>query len=446
LANKRSSRRRCETAYLQMMPSNTNSTRTAGAVLPFYAFGVVSFLVLTIAMLFSSNAFIGHYFSPKLLAITHIATLGWASMIIFGSLHQLLPILLDNALHSMVYAKITFYSFAIGIIVLVYSFWTFSLGIPLQLAAVLLLSGATILFLNIVFTARNTGKPAIHAVFIITAAGWFWLTVFLGTLMTFNFTYSFLPSEQLFYLRIHAHIGMAGWFILLIIGVSSKLIPMFLLSPAMDTKKLYYSYFIINGALLAFLVDALIFNETHRGGIYFSLAIIGIAIYVFTVIKSFKSRVRKALDIGMKQTFLAVFFVFLPIVFGWISTSNLFPVSPFLMQITLVYGASFFMGFISLLILGQSFKTLPYIIWLDKYQNMSGKKGTPLPKDLFSEKLLRYQMVVFIIGYILLLSGIISSLVLLITIANSILIIAAILYVINIFKMFVHKPAHATIT
>ena len=72
-------------------------------------------------------------------------------------------------------------------------------------------------------------KSNIQAEFIITAALWFWVTVTIGVLMAFNLTYVFLPQEHLFYLKIHAHIGIAGWFLLLIMGAGSKLLPMFLL-------------------------------------------------------------------------------------------------------------------------------------------------------------------------------------------------------------------------
>ena len=425
------------------MQTGINTTRTADVVLPYYAFGAVSFLVLTIFMFFSGEAFTGHYFNPELLAITHIATLGWASMIIFGSLNQLLPVLLEKALYSPAVAKTAFYCFASGIILLVYSFRTFSTGIPLQIAAVLLLTGAALIVMNIVLTAKGTGKPAVHAVCIITAAGWFWLTALLGTLMAFNFSYSFLSQEHLYYLKLHAHIGMAGWFILLIIGVSSKLIPMFLLSPSMPDKKLYWAYGLINGALLGFSMDALFFDGMNRSGIYFTAGTAGVVIYASVVITTFRKRVRKVLDFGMKQTFIAVLFILIPVVFGWIATSGLFPATPFLLRITMVYGAGFFMGFISLIILGQSFKTLPYIIWLDKYQHLSGKKGTPLPKDLFSEKLLLYQMALFIIGFFILLSGILTANIYLLKTASVILIITAILYNFNVFKMFFHKPAAA---
>ena len=87
----------------------TQKAPPANIVLPHYAFAAVAFLVLFILLFFSADSFIGHYFNPKLLTITHIAALGWGTMIIFGSLYQLLPVILNSSLFSNLLAQITFY-------------------------------------------------------------------------------------------------------------------------------------------------------------------------------------------------------------------------------------------------------------------------------------------------------------------------------------------------
>ena len=51
-------------------------------VLPFYVYAACSFLVATIFLLTSTEAFKGHYFHPHILAITHTMALGWGTMII----------------------------------------------------------------------------------------------------------------------------------------------------------------------------------------------------------------------------------------------------------------------------------------------------------------------------------------------------------------------------
>lgn len=421
------------------MPAiSTNNAAPSNVVLPHYAFAAISFLILTVLMFVSADSFVGHYFNPKLLAITHIATLGWGSMLIFGALYQFIPVILISDLYSPLLAKWTFVFFAVGISILIYSFWNFSVGVPIQIGASVLLIGTTLFVWNILATAKKAIEINREAEFIITSCFWFWLTVFIGTLLAFNFTYVFLPKEHLYYLKIHAHIGIAGWFLLLIIGVSARLVPMFLLASSISQSSLKYAFYIINGALLCFLVDSFLFNGISRSMIYFILVIIGLSFYFSFLIKVYKNRARKNLDIGMKQSLIAFTIIGIPIIFGLLVNSNIVSAQKINQQFTLIYIVSIFLGFISLLILGKTFKTLPFIVWL-KLSKVKGHGKIPLPKDLYWEKLVNLQFASFILGFITLLIGIGFSMVFVIKSGCILLMIAAVLYNINVFKLLFYK-------
>lgn len=259
--------------------------------------------------------------------------------------------------------------------------------------------------------------------------------------MAFNLTYAFLPQEHLFYLKLHAHIGIAGWFLLLIMGAGSKLLPMFLLSPAIHEKKLTLAYYLLNAAIIGFLVDSLFFSGISRGIIYLLIALSGIIFFVSFTYEAYKKRARKGLDIGMKQSFYAFIIISISIVFTVLNNLTIFKSVAFSQQITLVFGVSIFLGFISLLIMGQTLKILPFIIWLNKYQKLAGKGKTPLPKDLYSEKIANWQFLFFLIAFILLLLGILISIIIFIQIAALLMIAAALLYNFNVFKMLLHKTS-----
>ncbi len=78
-----------------MQGLSTQRAPHPSVVLPHFAFGAVSFLIFAILLIFSTNEITGHYFQGKILAITHVATLGWITMIIFGALYQLIPVVLE---------------------------------------------------------------------------------------------------------------------------------------------------------------------------------------------------------------------------------------------------------------------------------------------------------------------------------------------------------------
>ncbi|HEY1024748.1 MAG TPA: hypothetical protein VGE26_06250, partial [Sphingobacteriaceae bacterium] len=109
-------------------------------VITHYVSAALCFVVLAIMLLFSANALTGHYFQPRLLAITHMAALGWGTLIIIGTCYQLLPYVLEVEWYSYKSAWLTFYCFIIGLVFLVYSFWIFDPGVLMQAGSLMLLS------------------------------------------------------------------------------------------------------------------------------------------------------------------------------------------------------------------------------------------------------------------------------------------------------------------
>src|ERR1035437_4713575 len=102
--------------------SNSQTTTSYKVVLPFYGYAAISFVVLCLLLFFSAGSFSGHYFQPDILALTHIATLGWGTMIILGAGHQLIPVLIESKLYSNMLAYLTFIFVGSGIPLLVYAF------------------------------------------------------------------------------------------------------------------------------------------------------------------------------------------------------------------------------------------------------------------------------------------------------------------------------------
>ena len=408
-------------------------------IIAHYISSAFFFLIICFLLSFSGEAFIGHYFHPKILAITHFTTLGWITLIIMGSLYQLIPVITNKKIHSSTLAAFVYFCTLIGTILLAVSFWIFEVGFLLELAAGVLFLGITLFVINILLSIKNSEEKNIVIDFIQVSVLWFWLTAFIGMLLAFNFRYAFLPKEHLHYLKIHAHIGLIGWFTCLIIGVASKLIPMFLLSAKINDKPLTISYYLINIGLLGFIIDGLFLNGQERLLGYVLIIFSGILFFLRYIAKVFKTRVRKKLDINFKHIYLSFLSISITIVLWIISKLNIISDKKIDLQISSAIVFSLLFGFITLLILGQAFRNLAFIVWINKYQEVVGKTKTPLPKDLFSERLTIIQLYLFIIGFLTTLSGIIISNSLCITIGAIFLNGTALLYLINIFKIVLHK-------
>ncbi|MBN8692053.1 MAG: hypothetical protein J0L69_02600 [Bacteroidetes bacterium] len=417
------------------MINGTKNAPPANIVIPHFIAGAFSFLVLCLLMALSPESFRLHYFNPNLLAITHLAVLGWASNVILGALYQLLPVLTQSPLYSIKLSRLSFFLFNLGVVILVYSFYNFRVGVIMLVAAALLITAVILVFTNVYLTIKKSDSKEIVLDFISTAIFWLFVTAVIGAFMAVNFVYPFIRTEHLTLLKVHANIGIAGWFILLIFGVASKLLPMFLLSHRVSDNKLKLSYFFINSSLVMFLTDVLVFCTLQRSVIYFSIAALGIISFLTYVYEIYKIRVRRMPDIGMKQSLIAVVFILIPLLMGFIINSNLFKGELVNIKFSMAYLTATIFGVISLLILGQTYKILPFIVWLDKYGSVAGKSKVPLPKDLYSESVAKLHFALFVLAFPLFLTGILFEYTFILQLANILLVIVALLYMYNVLKI-----------
>jgi len=420
-----------------------NGLQTANApsskiVVPHFIIGGISFFAVAILLLISNAELLTVYYNNKLIAITHIAVLGWASMIAFGALYQLIPVVYETSLYSEKLAVLTFVLFLISIVLLPYSFWIGSYSNLLFYTSLLMFFSLLLFIINLHLTYRKTNKPNIQSKFINTGIYWLAATELLGTIIALNFKYNFLNETHIHYLKIHAHLGLVGWFLLLIMGASSLLIPMFMISHNLNVKKLNYAYYFINIALLAVSIDWL-FIQTNIGVyIYWILFAVGIGFFLSYVYEAYSTRLRKKLDVGLKYTIIAIAVLVLPLLIAaYLIIAG--ETTLFILRMSSFYGFSIIFGVISMLILGQTYKTLPFIVWLDKYQPYVGKFKTPVPRELYSEKIADYQFYAYLLAISLIATGIILKLAIILLAGSILLIIAALLNLINLILIVMHK-------
>jgi len=422
-----------------MSTLNSNNAPDASVVKPHFIFGSLALFILSIMIIIADSNLLGSYFDNKVIAITHMAVLGWAVMIVFGALYQLIPVVFETSLYSEKLAKFTFWLSGFSVLFLSYSFWIGAYTSLLIYASLSMFISLLLFIVNVFLSYKNSKLKNTSSKLVITAVFWLAITELIGTLIAFNFKYYFLSEIHLHYLKIHATIGLIGWFLLLIIGVGSTLIPMFLVSHELNDKKLKYAYYFINSGLMALSVNWFFIHQNSLDVLFWLSIVIGILFFLSFVYDSYKKRMRKVLDIGMKHTMLSVMSVTLPIVLSLIITIGFGMEQALMYRVITLYGFSVIFGFITTLILGQTYKTLPFVIWLDKYKSLVGKTKTPMPRELYSEKIASIHFYIYFLFISSMILGIIFNKIWLIRIGSYLLLMVAVLYNINVFKMVFHK-------
>jgi hypothetical protein len=418
---------------------NLVKNTTHKVVIPFYVYAALSFLAATVLLLFSTSAFTQHYFHPHTLAITHTMALGWGTMIILGASHQLVPVLIEARLFSNWLAYLSFVLAAAGIPLLVYSFFNFQFNWTALTGAILINAAIVCYLVNLALSISKAKTENVHAIYVFTAAAWLLVTTVIGLLLIWNFRESVLPADSLHYLSLHAHIGIVGWFLLLVIGVGSRLIPMFLISKYDAPKKLWLIYFLINAGLLGFI--GIFFFVSSALWYLLPIATVLLALVLFGRFckNAYRQRIRRQVDEQMKISLLSVAMMVLPVLV-LIAVIILLLFSVTNTKLVLAYGFSIFFGWITSIILGMTFKTLPFIVWNKLYHDKAGLGKTPNPKDLFSTAVFNGMGVAYLVGFVFFATGILLGNTIVLQAATILLVVSALLYNWSVLKMLLHKP------
>ena len=348
-------------------------------------------MVFCVLLLFNYYEIHGHHFQPKLLALTHILTLGWISMIIFGAMFQLVPVVLEVKLHNEKLGEVQFWLYCIGIIGMVYGFWTFSVGMHFTASAAIVTVAKFIFIYNIFRTMMKVKKWNITGLFLITALIYLALTALSGLILGYNLGFPFLDRSHFDYLTLHAHIGFIGWVMMVIMGVGLKLIPMFGLSHNYSTMPAKIAFVLVNIGLLGTAIEWILTGPDWLLNIYIAALILGVISFIVQIILILKNRMKLTLDIGMKHSAVAFgYTVVATFVGGLLAWSN--PGDEgILEQTVLVYGFIIMIGFFSMLIVGQMYKIVPFLVWFHTFSDRAGKEKVPLLKDLLNESIATIQ-------------------------------------------------------
>lgn len=363
----------------------------------YFIAAIVSFLTLNLLLLINYTDIVGHHFSPKILAITHIATLGWITMILFGALFQLVPVVLEVKLFSETLAEIQFWIYLIGVTGLVYCFWFFETGFYMNISAILLNLAMFIFSFNLILTFKRVKNWNLTGWYLAAAIFYLIVTAIAGLLLAINLGAPYIKIDHLQYLNLHAHVAFIGWVSMVVMGVSFKLIPMFTLSHGYKLTLGKWAFWLINIGLLGINTIFHFEDTTFLYYIFTPMTSLGIILFLTQMIIIFRQRVRKKLDTGLKYSAYAyMMFAFTTVLGTFIAFVDYQNIT----NLTLIYGYLIIFGYLSMLIVGQMYKIVPFLVWYHKYSGKVGIEKVPVLKEMFNEKFAGYGFYIMIVAVI----------------------------------------------
>jgi hypothetical protein len=269
-------------------------------------------------------------------------------------------------------------------------------------------AGIALVSIGIVIVAGNIGSSLFRAkrrdvtwAAVATALAFLVSTLALGVVLLHNLHTGFLADARLRVLAIHLHIALAGWALVMMVGVSHRLLPMFLLAHGADTRWTRRALLLITAGLLA-LVAGLAMQVSPLAWVGTALLDGGIACFVWQAFSFYRVRVRRKIDIGMRFAAVALGCLTVAAVLGPALLER-GPAQP--RRATASSGVAL-LGGIVLYIIGFFYKIVPLLAWTVRYRDRMGNGTAPTVADTFSARVAQVQLVVMTLGVAVLATGI----------------------------------------
>lgn len=367
-----------------------------GLPLPFFVAGPLALVLLYAGLALGGDRLLVYYLLPADLAATHLATLGWVTMMITGALYQLAPVVFRTRLHSERLGRVQFWLYLVGVAGLVISFkqlWT--PGLALFGSAV---TGAIALFLyNLGRTLLRRGAWTLTGQYLVHALACLALTVAAGLTLALNLHVHWFAVPR-YALAAHVHLGVAGWFGLTLMGVNYQLMPMFALVHGHGLRLARAVLWTVSvGVMLLFA--ALLF-DLPRPLFLGSAAILaaGVAGYIFDVYRMFRLRRRRTLDLTQQHTIASTLALAVAAGIG-LRLAIAGPAGVAAQtRWYLAYAGVALGGWLTLAIMGQYYKILPFLVFHHRYSARMGREPVPLLRDLYRERRARAAFWLYLAG------------------------------------------------
>ena len=331
---------------------------------------------------------------PETLMLVHVITIGWLTLLMLGALLQFVPVLVGHSMRKERLALPALLLIIVGLVCLEAGFAALAGVAPLYTYD--LAAGAAALVLGIALAVTIIGltlwqaRPlSVPARFVAIGIGCLFVTALLGG--TFASELSGVAESEIASrlvldgLPIHVILGLGGWMSFTAIGVSYRLLMMFMLSPD-SAARVSRAVLWIGAAALMLVAGGVPFIIAFAAPLNASLtiaAILGVLVvglYASDVVRIYRRRVRKTVELNSSASVgaygallaSAVLFAILFIDNG----ENTVAALTYL----------FVFGWLSGLGLAQLFKIIPFLTWLECYGPILGKAPTPRVQDLVREK------------------------------------------------------------
>lgn len=344
--------------------------------IPFRFFLSAPIFGVLISLVFFLSPFneISNQYSYLAIGVVHLFTLGILSMIIFGAMQQMMPVLAGAIIKKpRLFANIVHPSLVLGTLFMSFSF-IFEIKILLHIGVFFL----TISFLTFfIFSIKLLFKvefltSTVKAMRLFSIAGF--ITLILGLYLAIGHMSLNISEQHYAFVNMHILFALFGFALLIIMGVSFQVIPMFYV--ALDFPKfvqnrvplILFSFLLISSLFLYLGFNFLVLK------ILFSSLIIS---YCFFALKSLNNRRRPVFDVTLWYWKFSLSALGISIII-WLFD---------IFESNYILAIIFAFGFLYSLLQGMVYKIIPFLAWF--HLNSKGYFKLPTIREFIEERYIK---------------------------------------------------------
>ena len=331
---------------------------------------------------------------PETLILVHVVAIGWLSLLMCGALLQFVPVLVAQPLYRNALSLPALVSLLAGLVALVLAFLQLDGRIdPLlpffAIAAVLLVIGFALVLWNLARTIIAAQSTTLPAWFVVAGLVSVAFTVALGATfaLVLGGTVDYEPLAALTAagLPIHIVAGLGGWLTFTAMGVSYRLLAMFMLAPELERATTRGALY-LGAAALAVAIAGAILMVLLEGDPWLTLlaasglGLLALGLYGSDIVHLYRARKRRKIELNSRMAAYAL---------ASLAASAVIAVLLFVLgNLSEHVGAMVFLivfGWLSGLGLAQLYKIVAFLTWLECYGPVLGKAPTPRVQDLVTE-------------------------------------------------------------
>ncbi|MGE0753080.1 MAG: hypothetical protein AB7K64_21125 [Variibacter sp.] len=329
------------------------------------------------------------------LVVVHLVAIGWLSLLMCGALFQFVPVLVARPLRHDALPLPTLICLVTGLAALILAFLQMGGQISSEyaffpIASILLAAGFGLTLWNLgrtLWTARPLPLPArFVAVGLCSVAATVALGIIFALTLGGTATNAHFLDVTARGLPLHAIAGLGGWLTFTAMGVSYRLLAMFMLAPELGGARTRAGLHCgtaaltvaILGGVIAICAGAPLRVILSTAGL---LGLCALGLYGADILRLYRARKRRIIELNSRIAALALVNLAVAVILI-VALAGLGAVTEY--ADALVFLVAF--GWLSTLGLAKLYKIVAFLTWLECYGPVLGRTATPRVQDLVVEE------------------------------------------------------------